>query len=450
MGRASGATPVRWQPILIGDEAAAALALAADVARRVCDVAQLDEALASSLRSTDFPRSVRWQPDGLWQGNAGLALLCSAMDASLPGDGWDRVGHEHLTRAARAAESASDPGLGLSSGLGGLGLAARALSRGGARYRGMLDALDARLADLVSERAAALGEARPHGVSVSTFDVISGLTGAGRYLLLRRETPACRAALESVLTCLVELSQEDRDGVPHWYTPPRHLGDSFRSSSYPDGNLNLGLAHGVPGPLALLSLAAMQDVCQPGQLAAVDRIAGWLRRSRVDDEWGVNFPTAVAVGARRHAAAAAPSRAAWCYGTPGVARALWLAGCATDRAADCELAVQAMEAVYRRPLHRRRIDGPTFCHGVAGLLQVTLRFARDCELPVFGEAARRLCDQLVSAHEPDTLLGYRNLEPTGKRTDQPGLLAGAAGVALVLLAASMPAEPVWDCAFLLS
>jgi len=109
-----------------------------------------------------------------------------------------------------------------------------------------------------------------------------------------------------------------------------------------------------------------------------------------------------------------------------------------------------MEAVYRRPIAVRCIDSPTFCHGVAGLLQVTLRFANDTKLPVFSEAAASLAEALLSAYEPDSLLGYRNWEPGGTRVDQPGLLDGAPGVLLALLAASTDVEPSWDRAFLLS
>jgi lantibiotic biosynthesis protein len=283
---------------------------------------------------------------------------------------------------------------------------------------------------------------------VGAFDVISGLTGVGRYLLLRQEVPECRRALESLLRCLVYLSEEDAEGVPHWYTAPEFLADGFREAGHATGNVNLGLAHGLAGPLALLSVAAAQGVEVTGQPTAVDRIAGRLYRSRVNDRWGTNFPTAVIVGSP--VTAPQPSRAAWCYGTPGVARALWLAGSATGRAAYRELAVDAMHAVFRRPVAARRIDSPTFCHGVAGLLHVTLRFANDTGLDTFATAVGECIQQLLSAYEPDTPLGYRNLEPSGNRIDQPGILDGAAGVALVLLAAATPAEPVWDAAFLLS
>jgi hypothetical protein len=87
---------------------------------------------------------------------------------------------------------------------------------------------------------------------------------------------------------------------------------------------------------------------------------------------------------------------------------------------------------------------------VAGLLQITLRFAHDTGLPQFQEAARALTRQLLDLREPETLLGYRSIEQEGRRVDQPGLLDGAPGVALVLLAAAGGVEPGWDRIFLLS
>jgi hypothetical protein len=127
-----------------------------------------------------------------------------------------------------------------------------------------------------------------------------------------------------------------------------------------------------------------------------------------------------------------------------------LAGQALDHSGYRELALAAMEAVYRRPLTERRIDSPTFCHGVAGLLQITLRFAQDTQRALFMEAAGRLAEQLLSSYALDSRLGYRSLEPGGQQVDQPGLLDGASGVPLVLLAAATAVEPAWDRLFLLS
>jgi hypothetical protein len=83
-------------------------------------------------------------------------------------------------------------------------------------------------------------------------------------------------------------------------------------------------------------------------------------------------------------------------------------------------------------------------------LQVTLRFARDGAGAIFATAAKELTAQLLEAHESDSLFGYRDLKPQGRRIDNPGLLEGAAGVALVLLTAATSEEPIWDRILMLS
>jgi hypothetical protein len=365
----------------------------------------------------------------------------------MPGEGWDLAGLEHLRLAAAAAERRR-PAYGVSSGLAGLAHASWCLSRGGLRYRSLRASADSALVQLLASDAGPLTTGPRHGVEVSTFDVISGLTGVGRYLLIRRDDSSCRGALESILRYLVDLTGEE-DGVPHWHTPPQHVSNSAWQHAWPDGNLNCGLAHGIPGPLALLSLAADHGVRVEGHERAIRRISDWLLGARTEDRWGVNWPVAVELGPPQPPAAPA-SRAAWCYGSPGVARALWLAAGAVGERSYADAAVSAMEAVYRRPLRDRQIDSPTFCHGIAGLQQITLRFAIETRMPLFADEARKLHRQLTDAYEPDSGFGYRNVEPGGNRIDQPGLLDGAAGVALVLLAASTPVEPTWDALFMLS
>jgi hypothetical protein len=126
-----------------------------------------------------------------------------------------------------------------------------------------------------------------------------------------------------------------------------------------------------------------------------------------------------------------------------------LAGTAINCARYCDLAVAAMKAAVMKPREERGIPSPTFCHGVAGLLQITLRFSGDNGLPVFHRAAHELIAELIAAYEPESLLGYRSNDAGHARCDNPGLLDGAPGVALVLVAAS-GVEPAWDRLFLLA
>jgi hypothetical protein len=438
----------RWDAALSGERRDAALAAALDVGRRIGDRARVQEAVLAAPAQASFPRTIHWEPHQVAQGDAGLAVTCAYLDRCVPDAGWDAVGHDYLASAARSAEGVHLPPS-LFGGLGGLGFATMMLSRGGARYGRLAAAIDAELVPETHALAQTV-RLRDDGLAVSEFDVISGLAGIAAYLLAHRAGPAQGAALKHALQALVELVSRRDEGVPRWVTPPEAHVDPSAAARYPQGSLNCGLAHGVPGPLAVMALALLEGAPVDGLRAAVAEVAEWTVAHRRDDRWGVNWPAWVTLP-EAGGAVDEPSRAAWCYGSPGVARALWLAGAALADRELTALAIEAMEAVYRRPIAARQIDSPTFCHGVAGLLQITLRFLHDTRLPVFAQAAEELTDQILDAYEPDgALLAFRCIEPDGNLVDHAGLLDGAPGVALVLLAAGTAVEPAWDRLFLLA
>jgi hypothetical protein len=453
-----------WRTVIDPECAAAAISMAREVASRLTDAKRVEAAAELAKGQTAFPKSVHWQAHSTAQGYSGLALLWGYLDECFPDEGWDRIARQQLDLATRAVETLGHTHPGMYSGLGGLAFAAWYLSRQGTRYPKLLATLDGVLLPQIRQMAQRL-LTRAAGPGVSEFDVITGLAGMGRFLLLRRDSSAATEALQLVLKSLVGLTQEE-NGLPRWHTPGAMMLDDTSRQLYPHGNLNCGLAHGIPGPLALLSLARLSGITIDGMDEAIACVALWLAEHQVNDAWGGNWATAIPLTADRRVlplddsgsgtassskmAAYRASRSAWCYGSPGVARALWLAGKAISKQEYQDLAVEAMQAVYRRPVKERRIDSPTFCHGVAGLLQVTLRFAQDTSLPIFGEAAQTLAEQIMTAYEPETMVAFRNLEPGGVRVEQPGLLDGAAGVAITLLAASVAVEPRWDALFMLS
>jgi hypothetical protein len=151
-------------------------------------------------------------------------------------------------------------------------------------------------------------------------------------------------------------------------------------------------------------------------------------------------------------------RAAWCDGTAGVARALHLAGIALGDPQLCATAVQALRGAVLRPWSDADLVGPTFCHGTAGLLQVVLRVTERDPDPVLLNAAGLLAQRVLYDFDRTAPFGFRH----GHRTragrvvgvDEPGLLQGAAGVALVL--ATFAHHPgtvgpdVWDAPLLLT
>src|SRR6516162_7042239 len=195
----------RWAPLVGGDVATRAREVAKDIAKRLWDREVLLAANRAALGQTHYPRTIYWEPYGIAHGDAGIALVCSYLDACFPSEGWDVVGHNYLTRAVQAANHVGCPPLDLFGGLAGLAFAARSLSRDGTRYRGLLEAINENLSIRALGQACTL--VGRHGVAVSEFDLITGLSGVGAYFLYRGCGPPVDLALRATLEGLVALTE---------------------------------------------------------------------------------------------------------------------------------------------------------------------------------------------------------------------------------------------------
>ena len=440
--------PDPWRSQLTPQLRTAATKVAIDVTARLRSPDRIARAAAAAMAQTAFPQSGCWVPYGLADGDAGLAVMSGQLDRSFPGEDWDITGHQQLTVAARAIEQSGCSNPGLFAGWSGLAFAALGLSRSGTRYRRLRALLDSVLLPKI-DMLVADSLARRSGMSVGTFDLISGLTGVGAYLLARDGPNGEFDALATVIRALLTITGGE-EALPRWYTPPDLVGDPAQLHLQPYGSLNCGLAHGIPGPLSLMALAISAGLTLPRLDERVRQLGDWLIGHQVRGKWGITWPSMIPLDSQGRTPSALPSRTAWCYGAPGVARSLWLAGTALGDDRFCHTAVEAMKVVYRTPRAEQGIDSPTLCHGTAGLLQITLRFAHDTRDQVFAEAAQHLVERILSANEPDTIVALRDVEPDGRKVDRAGLLTGAGGVALALLAAATDVEPIWDRAFLLA
>ena len=434
-----------WHPVLVGDDARRARSVALDVAARLLDPEHASRSLRHAATEIDLagapPRS--WNGPGLSGAGATAAVLCAELDALEPAANWDRRGHACL---ATASSTAANAPLGLFDGVAGMGFAAQRLARGRERYGNLTLSVDEAVARLITARWSGRMELR--GLPVREWDLISGITGIGAYLLVRSGDPDARRALERTLAALVALAS-DTGATARWATPPQHLFGYLQQHN-PDGALNCGVAHGIIGPLALLSLALTDGIEVAGQSDAVRTLAGWVSARAYPGPWGPQWPAAISVADQTPT----PARPGWCYGNAGVARPLWLAGAAVGDEALQALALSAIRQALARQAAERSLDAPTLCHGIAGLALVALRMAADSGATDVSDDARALCLELLNGYDATAGFGYRDVTAAadGRRleVDDPTLLAGAAGPALVLLAAASDVEPGWDRALLLA
>lgn len=273
------------------------------------------------------------------------------------------------------------------------------------------------------------------------YDLISGLVGVGVYAAGCQGERAARLA-DRVLSHLEAIAIADGAGTT-WRIPPHCLAPA-RRTRFPDGAVDLGVAHGVPGIIGMLAQFVDAGVQQDRSRRLLRSAVAWLMnavpngRPRFGTDWPAN-PDEV-------------KRMGWCYGDPGVAGALLGASRALE-SPELEQEALALLAQIAASLATRGPPDACFCHGAAGLAHIyNVAFQRTGSVQM-RDHARRWLAEVLRLRTPGTgIAGYRFLkaDETGTRWEADAtLLSGATGIALVLLAAVEDEEPAWQALCLL-
>src|SRR5207248_2435963 len=158
-------------------------------------------------------------------------------------------------------------------------------------YAPALAVLDERISDLTRDRLRRARERIDARLlpALREYDLIRGLTGIGAYLLHRLSSIPTSGGglLREVLAYLVRLTEpvtiDDRMVLPGWWSG--NAPNDQPSPDWPGGHGNIGMAHGIAGPLALLSITLQRGITVLGHAEAIERIGAWL------DQWRIGSGT---------------------------------------------------------------------------------------------------------------------------------------------------------------
>jgi lantibiotic modifying enzyme len=434
-----------WLPILPdGDHASGA----GGVERAIDDLAA---ALAPPPGEADSAAGAPGA-QALADGPAGPALFFHYLDRARPGQGHDERALAHLEAAiAATAETMTVPGL-----YGGFSGVAWVLEHLTGR---LLEPPAPGEEDPGEEVAAALSAYLGRTPWRDDYDLISGLVGFGVWAVERAPRNRAEEAVESIVRRLGELA-EGRDGGVSWRTQPERMLASD-AATHPQGNFNLGVAHGVPGVIGILGEMVAAGLPAAGAAeagAARELLSGavqWLLGQRLPAGSPSSFPYSVAPGVEP-----IPARLAWCYGDPGIALALLGAARAAGEPEWEREAIAIARAAAARPRDEGGVVDGGLCHGAAGLAHLYNRLFQATGDPFWKEEALAWIERLVAQRRPGQgIAGWQAWRPIGELTGpnpelgwvaDPGFLTGAAGIGLALLGAVSAVEPAWDRVLLAS
>ena len=279
------------------------------------------------------------------------------------------------------------------------------------------------------------------------FDLISGLVGMGVYFLERLPSDAAEEGLRSVIARLHAGAERSVDGMT-WRTAP-HFVPPHMQSMFRDGRYDLGVAHGSPGVIAFLAHA-----CRVPAVADLARLilresVRWLLARRFPTMPHHSFPGWFAPGEE---ARAVGTRAAWCYGDPGVGCALLLAAQALEDPAIEPIAMHAIKSMTRRNRETAGVIDPGLCHGSAGLAHLSHVMWQKTNDHTLATAAERWFDVTLQLRKSDGGVAgfeYYRGDEEGFQPDG-SFLTGAGGIGLAALCALHPEEHSWDRLLLMS
>lgn len=412
-----------WRPILAGEIKDQALVAVGEIVAALPD-----------------PSSAEISNASLSGGSAGLAVLCAYLSRAALDD--DVNAAQFLAHAVNSVSAQPmDPSL--YGGFTGIAWAAAHLQEQ------LLDPED----DCNEGIDEALNAYLDQSPWPDDYDLIVGLVGIGVYAIERLPRATAVACLERVVERLDELAERSVNGVS-WLSPPELLPE-WQRALCPNGHYNLGLAHGVPGVIALLGQVCATGVALQKARPLLDDAVAWLLQQRLTDALTdareSSFSSWIAPGIKR-----ADCRLAWCYGDAGVAAALLVAAhCVNEGEWERDALAIARRAAARKP-ESAGVKDAALCHGSAGLGHIFNRLFQATGEESFRETARYWFEQTLELRRPGQGIAgfsaYRGAADGQAEywEDQVGILEGAAGIALALLAAVTHVEPAWDRMLLVS
>ena len=278
------------------------------------------------------------------------------------------------------------------------------------------------------------------------LDLIGGLVGFGIYFLERLPAEKASLGVELLVYHLDKAAEQSGNQIT-WHTPPELL-PPWQVVKSPDGLYHLGLAHGVPGILNFLSLANAAGIERDktkrlltggmAWLIAQERPAG--ARSRFSSIAGDSADTPLV----------------WCHGDPGIMAVLQQIAKRSCRQDWSDFANRIADSCLARSTDSLVMNDAHLCHGYAGIAHIFNRIHQGNEDSRFRAAALRCYEKVLEARQPaGGVGGFFTAKTPDPQTSavveaEPAFLDGAIGIALALLAAVTPVEPVWDRLLLLS
>lgn len=372
--------------------------------------------------------SSSWKDLSLARGHSSLILLYSVLAKVFANMHYGEVLYGYVKELIVKVKHSPIENLSLFDGMTGYLYALTEAATYDSQYQPLVRAMHEALIDQLDK--------------LSGWDLTHGAAGVGLYLA------SCKhPLLENVVQRLIQATQPivvHKTTVPGWYLSGEQQFLQEDKSTYPEGNFNLGLAHGAPGILFSLTKAMHAGITIPGQKEAMYSIIEWLKARALITGTSLIWPERLSfkteIGIEVHQGLI---RMAWCYGNPGVLRTLYTAGKVLGDHDLQNFALAHFKDIFNQDEALWYLQSPTFCHGFSGLLILTQKMADESQDSFLFAQSEALARKIMNYFDPEHPFGFCDYEPRNAPREKrnfdtiglsnAGLVDGASGIVLAIV-----------------
>ncbi|CDR25812.1 lanthionine synthetase C family protein [Staphylococcus schweitzeri] len=381
------------------------------------DISEVDDFISKASTETDY-----FEPVTLSHGIPGLILFLDAYQKSF-NINTEYIVHKYVMKLAPYLQN-HQYNNSLFGGLSGIAFSMDIASQNGRNYQNILNNIDDVIVNEIENK---MDQILQEPLNPLNYDTISGLAGIGRYLLNRIDVSDTNVkTLKRILTYFKDIQYSQNS----WVVPQESQFLESDKNYFTQGNINLGLAHGVLGPMSLFALCMIKGITIENHQHILKDMYKFIMDKKFcsNYRWLQRYDL---ISERNHFNFI---RNGWCYGNTGVMTTMFLIG----QALQDEEIIQMSKKVMLQVINDKEenLISPTICHGLSSQILMLTIMNLHFELDEVSDYITELTNKLISHYKEDHLVNFIDINENKQgefKSGKVGLLEGEIGVYLSLI-----------------
>ncbi|HHE7789592.1 TPA: lanthionine synthetase C family protein, partial [Staphylococcus aureus] len=318
------------------------------------EISEVDDFISKASTETDY-----FEPSTLSHGIPGIILFLDAYQKVFDIN-TEQIVHKYIMKLAPYLQSGQYNNS-LFGGLSGIAFSMDLASQNGKNYQNILNNIDGHIVNEIENK---FDQILQEPLNPLNYDTVSGLAGIGRYLLNRVDENEFNVkALKSILVYFKDIQYSKNS----WVVPQESQFLESDKNYFTEGNINLGLAHGVLGPMSLFALCVIKGITIENHQHILKDMYKFIMDEKFcnHERWLQRYDL---ISERNHFNFI---RNGWCYGNTGVMTTLFLIGQALQDDEIIKMSKKVMLQVVNDK--DENLISPTICHGLSSqILMLTI------------------------------------------------------------------------------